>query len=113
MLIRVVRITLRPDAVDAFKTLFDAVSGQIRGFQGCQHLELWQDLDAPHIITSYSHWESARALADYRQSDLFKETWDKVKPLFGAPAKAFSAARTRVAKAPGPPSGSAPPRQIS
>ncbi len=41
MLIRLVRMTFRPDALEAFLALFDASAPQIRAFPGCRHLELW------------------------------------------------------------------------
>ncbi len=98
MLIRVVRMTLQPDALQAFLAHFDAASPVIRRFPGCEHLELWQDVDAPNVITSYSHWTNLRALERYRQSDFFKSTWAEVRPLFASRAEAFSAARARTGK---------------
>ena len=98
MLIRVVRLTLQPEAVQAFLTHFDAASPVIRRFPGCEHLELWQDVDAPNVFTSYSHWTNLDALERYRQSDLFKSTWAKVKPLFALRTEAFSAVRARTIK---------------
>jgi len=91
MLIRIVRMTLRPDAIEKFLGYFDQSSGLIRQFPGCEHLELWQDADNPHILTTYSHWIDAQALAHYRESDLFQNTWAKVRPLFAARTEVFSA----------------------
>lgn len=82
MLIRIVRMTFAPDAVDSFLTQFDESAPQIRAFPGCHHLELWRDLEKPHVCTTHSHWESEAALDRYRHSDLFKSTWATVKPLF-------------------------------
>ena len=95
MLIRIVRLTLHPGTIQTFLDHFDAVSPHIRNFPGCMHLELWQDLEASHIITSCSHWSHVNALEHYRHSDLFKDTWTKVRPLFAARAEAFSALRAR------------------
>ena len=95
MLIRVVRMTLQPEAVEAFLAHFDAASPHIRRFPGCMRLELWQDRGKASVVTTCSHWSSARALERYRRSELFRSTWAKVKPLFAAPAEAFSAERTR------------------
>ena len=90
MLIRIVRMTFRPDALDEFLDLFDQSSPQIRAFEGCRHLELWQDPRYPGVLTTYSHWEDADALDRYRHSDLFRTTWRRTKPLFAAPPAAYS-----------------------
>jgi quinol monooxygenase YgiN len=82
MLIRIVRMTFTPDAVDTFLAQFDASAPKIRAFPGCHHLELWRDVDDPHVCTTHSHWENEAALDRYRNSDLFKSTWATVKPLF-------------------------------
>ena len=90
MLIRLVRMTVRPDAVDAFLGHFDRSAPQIRAFEGCTHLELWQDARFPNVLTTCSHWTGAEALERYRHSDLFRQTWAHVRPLFAARPQAFS-----------------------
>ena len=90
MLIRIVRMTFRPDELTTFRTLFDSASPKIRTVPGCNHLELWQDARYPNILTTYSLWDDADALHAYRHSDLFKMTWAQTKPLFAAPPVAFS-----------------------
>ncbi len=96
MLIRIVRLTLHPDKLPAFLALFDQAAPKVRRFPGCRHLELWQSKDNPGIVISYSHWDSASDLERYRQSDLFRDTWARAKPLFATPAEAFSAERVRT-----------------
>ena len=83
-------MTFRPDALADFLAMFEEVSPRIRGFAGCQHLELWEDARYPNILTTYSHWDSADALDAYRHSELFQTTWAKTKPLFAAPTVAHS-----------------------
>ena len=90
MLIRIVRLTLQPDATKSFEQLFQAVAPKIRQVQGCKRLELWVDSTSPSIFTTYSEWESESSLNSYRESDLFKEAWAEVKPLFAAQAQAHS-----------------------
>ena len=97
MLIRIVRMTFRPDAVDTFLAHFDRAAPQIRGFDGCQHLALWQDADAPTCFTTHSHWTSVDALDAYRHSDLFHTTWAEVKPLFANAPEAHSYVTVRTA----------------
>lgn len=43
MLVRVVKMTFKADAVEAFKEFFENRKEKIRSFEGCTHLELWQD----------------------------------------------------------------------
>lgn len=90
MLIRLVRMTFRPDALQRFEALFATAAPQIQAFPGCLHLDLWQDARYANVLTTYSHWSSPEALAAYRQSDFFRGTWAHTKPLFAAPPEAVS-----------------------
>jgi quinol monooxygenase YgiN len=93
VLLRIVRLTLAPDHVADFLTLFRASESRIRQQPGCQHLELWQDTDHPHTYCTYSHWDDAAALDAYRKSALFGQVWPATKRLLAAPAQAFSVVR--------------------
>ena len=99
-LIRLVRMTFRPEALDAFLEIFDASAPQIRAFPGCRHLELWQDTRYPGLLTTFSLWDDESALEAYRKSDLFRTTWARTKPLFAAPPRAFSQHAVREIAAP-------------
>jgi quinol monooxygenase YgiN len=90
MLIRIVRMTFREEAVDAFLENFEANKENIRNFSGCRHLELWQDENHKNIFLTYSHWESEEALNQYRDSELFKSVWSFTKTLFAEKPVAFS-----------------------
>ncbi|MEZ4700345.1 MAG: antibiotic biosynthesis monooxygenase [Rhodothermales bacterium] len=90
MIIRIVRLTLQPDAVAAFDALFAATSPTIRAFPGCRHLELLADTSAPAIRTTYSLWADEASLEAYRSSDYFRSVWRQTKPLFAEPAVAHS-----------------------
>ena len=90
MLIRLVRMTFRPDAVDAFRALFADSAPHIRAADGCRRLELWEDAAYPNILTTCSHWRDAEALDAYRRSALFRATWPRAKVLFAAPPHAVS-----------------------
>ncbi|RZK99280.1 MAG: antibiotic biosynthesis monooxygenase [Hymenobacter sp.] len=94
MLIRIVRLPLRPEHVADFLALFRHSESRIRQQPGCQYLELWQDADQPHIYCTHSHWHDAAALNAYRHSALFGEVWPATKRLLAAPAQAFSVVRT-------------------
>jgi heme-degrading monooxygenase HmoA len=89
-LIRVVRMTFRPEEAPAFLENFEAHKSLIRNFPGCQHLELWQDQNQKNIFVTYSHWESETALNQYRDSELFKSVWSFTKTLFSEKPQAWS-----------------------
>ena len=91
MLIRTVRMTFRPDRLGEFlDEIFRPSAPKIRAFPGCLGLALWQDAAYPNVLTTFSHWADADALEAYRQSDLFRGTWARTKPLFAAPPVAHS-----------------------
>ncbi|MEX0746630.1 MAG: antibiotic biosynthesis monooxygenase family protein [Rhodothermales bacterium] len=102
MLIRLVRMTFRPDSVGAFLAIFDESASQIRSFPGCLHLELWQDLDGPNVFTTYSLWEDEAALERYRRSEFFTRTWARTRALFSAPPVAQSHRQIRSHSSPNP-----------
>ncbi|RMF56338.1 MAG: antibiotic biosynthesis monooxygenase [Bacteroidetes bacterium] len=97
MLIRLVRMTFRPDRLADFLRLFDETAPHIRAAPGCLHLELWQDLRYSNILTTHSHWASEEDLEAYRDSALFRATWARTRPLFAAPPQAFSHVVARAA----------------
>ena len=90
MIIRTVRMIFIPEKTEQFLTLFEQVAPAIRRFPGCHHLELWQDTRFSNIFTTYSHWISNEALQRYRESALFKQTWQDTRKLFAAPPVAHS-----------------------
>ena len=96
MIIRVVQMSFRPEAVSIFEELFAERKSRIRHFEGCLHLELWQDAGKPEVFFTYSHWESEAHLNRYRFSPFFKETWGLTKALFAAPPQAWSMLRQAV-----------------
>ncbi|WP_044171844.1 putative quinol monooxygenase [Flectobacillus major] len=93
MIIRIVRMTFQEDQADAFLAIFNASKKRIRGFEGCLHLELLRDSHQKTIFTTYSHWESEAHLNQYRDSELFKNTWAATKKLFADKPFAFSSER--------------------
>lgn len=90
MIIRVVRMTFKEDAVDQFLQIFDASKDKIRSFPGCQHLQLLADAHQPNIYSTYSIWEAEADLNVYRNSELFGKVWPETKLLFSAPPVAHS-----------------------
>lgn len=96
MIVRIVQMQFKPENIPAFETLFAERKQQIRGFEGCRHLELWQDANNPTIFFTYSHWESEAHLNHYRFSEFFKDTWGKTKALFAEKPQAWSVVQRAV-----------------
>ena len=83
-------MTFKQEEVGSFLALFDQVKSKIRSFEGCQHLELWQDYNESNVFLTYSIWDTQDHLDHYRFSELFKDTWSKTKVMFSEKPKAFS-----------------------
>lgn len=96
MIVRIVQMTFQQEKVQDFEALFEARKQTIRGFEGCTHLELWQDSNNPQIYFTYSHWDSPTHLDHYRFSEFFKETWALTKALFADKPQAWSVERKAV-----------------
>ncbi|MEM8894899.1 MAG: antibiotic biosynthesis monooxygenase family protein [Bacteroidota bacterium] len=90
MLVRIVRMVFREDAVGDFLEIFEGSKTAIRNFDGCRHLELMKDENNPSVFYTYSHWVSEDHLDEYRHSELFEGTWSKTKLLFADKPQAFS-----------------------
>lgn len=93
MIVRIVKMTFRADAVQTFKDLFSKHKEQIGGFEGCIALDLLQDVADDRIFITHSLWDSEHSLEQYRHSALFADIWPQTKALFDAPAEAWSLAR--------------------
>ncbi|GAA4269534.1 putative quinol monooxygenase [Hyunsoonleella aestuarii] len=90
MIVRIVKMGFHENSVDAFLKNFEANKFQIRGFNGCNFLELYRDKHNPTVFFTYSYWDSEEDLQCYRKSDLFKAVWAKTKPLFNIKPEAWS-----------------------
>jgi quinol monooxygenase YgiN len=84
-IIRLVRLTLQPEAFPAFQDIFAEAAPRIRSSPGCQHLELWRDVRYPNIVSTYSRWSSEAALNAYRETEFFQLIWGRTRVLFAAP----------------------------
>ena len=90
LLLRIVQLTFEAEHVASFQALFEETAPKVRRFSGCQHLELWQDVQNPSHFATYSWWESEDALNAYRDSPFFQGTWARIKPWFAAAPRAVS-----------------------
>ena len=90
MLVRIVKLSIEDQFIEAFLNNFENSKQKIRGFEGCQFLELYQEQHTKNVFFTYSYWDDEAALNTYRNSDLFKGIWAKTKPMFNAKPEAWS-----------------------
>lgn len=90
MLIRIVKLTFKPENIPSFERVFDETKNGILAFEGCNMVELYQDRNNPCIFFTYSFWDGESALENYRNSDFFKKVWGNTKKLFSDKPEAWS-----------------------
>lgn len=90
MIKRFVKMTFKPENIERFKDIFKASKDLISAMEGCQHVELLQDINNPCVFFTLSIWDDSKYLEAYRQSELFEGIWAKTKILFDAKPEAWS-----------------------
>lgn len=90
MIKRLVKMSFHPEKVEDFKAIFERNWTHIKGFEGCSHVELLQDANAPHVFFTYSLWQDESCLEKYRQSELFAGVWSATKLLFNDKPQAWT-----------------------
>jgi quinol monooxygenase YgiN len=90
MVKRIVRMHFYPEQTGTFEQIFNASKDKIRASKGCLGLKLYTDHNLPEVYYTWSTWESEEDLQRYRQSELFKSTWEKTKILFKEKAVAWT-----------------------
>jgi heme-degrading monooxygenase HmoA len=90
MIIRIVKMTFRPETIDDFRMVFQHSAEHIRAFPGNCGLQLLQCTENNTTFFTYSLWDNDAALQAYRNSPLFETTWAKTKVLFGDKPEAWS-----------------------
>ena len=90
MLLRIVKMQFKEECVEDFQKLFNKTYIQIRNFDGCRFLELYQDDKDAFVFFTISKWESEEKLDIYRNSALFRNTWAITRTYFSAPPIAYS-----------------------
>lgn len=90
MIKRIVKMNFKAEHIGDFKQVFDGSKHLIRGFEGCMHLELWQDANDAQTFFTYSFWNTESDLEHYRNSELFKSVWSKTKVLFSERPQAWT-----------------------
>ena len=90
MIVRIVRMTFKPEKTEEFLEIFRSSKEKIRAFEGCKHVELLRDVKNPNVYSTYSLWESEEYLNKYRDSSLFGQVWPATKALFSEKPQAWS-----------------------
>ena len=90
MIIRIVRLSFKPEHISDFKNVFYTNEKHIASFPGCSSVTLLQDKKNPEVFFTYSLWDKEESLEQYRKSDLFNQVWGTVKPLFNDKPQAWS-----------------------
>jgi heme-degrading monooxygenase HmoA len=90
MLVRVVKMQFNISFIEEFKIIFTEAKAKIANSEGCLGVKLLQHETDSNTFFTISEWRNADDLENYRKSDLFIETWAKVKPHFSAKAEAWS-----------------------
>ena len=90
MITRIVRMTFLPEKTDDFLEIFGYSKEKILAFKGCKQVELLKDIHQPNVFFTHSVWENEAHLEQYRQSELFRNTWAKTKVLFQAKPQAWT-----------------------
>jgi quinol monooxygenase YgiN len=90
MISRIVKMTFEEGKENLFLDIFDHSKEKIRNFEGCSHLELLRDKEKKNVFMTFSRWDNEDSLNNYRESELFKDTWAKTKALFSAKPEAVS-----------------------
>ena len=90
MIIRLVKMTFKPEESARFLSLYQAVQPKILLFPGCLSVDLLHEVLDEHAYTTYSRWQSHEALEAYRQSDFFKATWSEVRQMLRTKTLAVS-----------------------
>ena len=90
MLTRIVKMTFQEDQVERFVALMKKNSSRIRAAEGCCYMQVLQDQVSPNVFFTYSVWEGAFYLHQYRHSALFKEVWNQAKEAFSDKPQAWS-----------------------
>lgn len=90
MIVRIVKMGFEPSKIEEFLAFFETKKHLIRGFEGCEFLELYRDKNDPSIFFTYSYWKAESDLENYRHSELFKNVWAITKQSFNAKPEAWS-----------------------
>ncbi|HTA27796.1 MAG TPA: antibiotic biosynthesis monooxygenase family protein [Bacteroidia bacterium] len=98
MIVRIVKMEFQQSKVNTFLDLFESVRDKIATFDGCMGLQLLNSINTENMYFTYSTWKSEQHLENYRNSELFKQTWSLTKELFCNKPEAWSLTQSGTAK---------------
>ncbi len=90
MITRIVKMTFKDSSKNEFKEFVKNVVNVIRSFDGCEHVEILNDIHNDNVFFTYSYWKSEEYLNKYRKSEFFIKTWSKTKQWFMEKPEAWS-----------------------
>jgi len=90
MITRLVKLSLKADKASEFEKLFYQTQALIEGFEGCHTTNLFKISGSASQYFTISYWNTEQDLENYRMSNLFKNVWSQVKPLFAENAEAWT-----------------------
>lgn len=90
MITRLVKLTISEEKIIDFKNIFEMNQMHIQAFEGCEMVEVFQDIHNKNIFFTHSRWNSEKDLNNYRESELFKRVWAETKKTFAGRPEAWS-----------------------
>ena len=90
MITRLVKLSIQPEKASEFESVFYKTQSFIEAFDGCQKTNLFKVAGTESQYFTISYWNSEVCLENYRSSELFKNVWSTVKPLFSSRAEAWT-----------------------
>ncbi len=96
MIIRLVKMAVRPDQTGEFERVYSEVKGIVRAMPGCRSLELLHDLHDSGLFFTWSLWDDESALERYRNSETYRSVWPRLKAHFVSEAQAWSVGQKDV-----------------
>lgn len=90
MFVRIVKMSFHKKHIENFLAMFEEKKTLIKASKGCELLELYQDKNNAEIFFTYSYWTNEQDLENYRNSELFKQTWKQTKTYFNDKPLAWS-----------------------
>ncbi len=87
---RIVKMSFTEDKAEEFELFFSQIKDRVAGQPGCNGVKLLKEMGETGVFFTYSTWDSADALNNYRKSEVFGQIWPKVKQWFAAKPEAWS-----------------------
>ena len=90
MIKRIVKLEFKKNKTKIFKEFFKENYMKILSHEGCEKLELLEDINSKNIFFTISIWKNEEHLNNYRNSRIFKDLWKKIKLNFCNEPNAWS-----------------------